>query len=98
MHARFAQLKVKAGQLDTFVKIFYDDMVPPTRLMQGFQGVTVLADASTDTATLISFWETEADARAVEGSQASLGTQQNKIAELVDGVPEVKYVKAYHEN
>lgn len=98
MHARFAQLQIQEGQLDRFVKIFYEDMVPLSRELKGFKGVTVLTDSETSTATLISFWETEADARAVEGSAGSLGVQKNKIADLVTGVPQVKYVKAYHEN
>lgn len=98
MHARFAQLKIKEGQLERFVKIFYEDMVPGSRALKGFKGVTVLTDEETSMATLISFWETEADARAVEGSAGSLGQQKSKIADLVTGVPDVKYVKAYHEN
>lgn len=97
MYARFAQLKVKDGQLDTFAKIFYEEMVPPTRMLKGFNGVTVLTDQESSMATLISFWETEADARAVEGRQGSLGMQKSKIADLVASVPEVKYVKAYHQ-
>src|SRR5262249_46563128 len=75
MHARFGEVKVKAGKLDEFVKIFRDEMMPHGRSQKGFKGVTVLADAMANRAVLISYWETEADARAAGQSSGSFQGQ-----------------------
>ena len=97
MYARFGEVKVKAGKLDEFVKVFRDEMVPQARRQKGFKGVTVLADATANRAVLMSFWETEADARAVEQSSGSFQTQVNKVAALIESSPKTEYLKVYHQ-
>ena len=97
MHARFGEVMVKAGKLDEFVKIFRDEMMPHGRSQKGFKGVTVLADAPANRAVLISYWETEADARAAGQSSGSFQGQINKVAALMDAPPKIEYLKVYHQ-
>ena len=97
MHARFGEVRIKAGKVDEFVKIFRDEMMPQGRSQKGFKGVTVLADATANRAVLISFWETEADAKAAGQSAGSFQAQVDKVAALMDGPPKIEYLRVYHQ-
>ncbi|MEM9357079.1 MAG: antibiotic biosynthesis monooxygenase family protein [Pseudomonadota bacterium] len=97
MYARFSEVQVKPGKVNDFVQIFKDQMIPPAREQPGFKGVTVLADETVSLVLLTSYWETEADAKAVEPSSGSIQTQMSKIAELIEQKPDVRIVKVAHQ-
>jgi heme-degrading monooxygenase HmoA len=97
MWARFGVIQVKPGQMDEFIQIFRDSMVPPARAQKGFQGVMVLADRDTNRAIGLSLWESEADARAVEASQGSFGSQIDKVAAVITEAPNVEYLEVIYQ-
>ena len=94
MFARYGEVTVKPGKLDEFVKVFHGDMVPQARTQKGFKGITVLTDPAANRAILISFWESEAAARAVEQTSGAFQNQVNKVAELIEKPPQLKYLAA----
>ena len=91
MHARWASLQVKPGRIDDFIGIFRDSMVPPARAQKGFKGVFLLTDRDTGKVVGASLWETEADARAVEMSSGSFGSQADKVRGIVTEMPVMEY-------
>jgi heme-degrading monooxygenase HmoA len=97
MWARFGVIQVKSGQMDEFVQIFRDSMVPPARAQQGFKGVMVLTDRNTNRAIGMSLWESESDARAVESSQGSFSSQIDKVAAVITEAPTVEYLEVIYQ-
>ena len=98
MHARFGEVRIKPGKVDEFVEIFSTSMVPPTREQKGFKGCTVLSDTEANRVVLISYWDTEADARAVAQSSAAFHAQIDKVKPLLDGQNEIDFLAvAYQE-
>ncbi len=96
MWARFGVIQVKPGQMDEFIEIFRDSMVPPARLQKGFQGVMVLTDRDSNRAIGLSLWESESDARAVEASQGSFSSQIDKVAAVIIEAPNVEYLEVIY--
>jgi heme-degrading monooxygenase HmoA len=98
MHARFSEVQIKPGKVNEFVEIFHTGMVPPTRAQKGFKGVTVLADTGANKVVLISYWDTEADAKAVEQSTVAFHAQIEKVKPLLDGQNKIDFFEvAYRE-
>ena len=90
MYARVGQAKVKAGKLDEFVECFKAEVVPQHKQRQGAKGITVLTDPASNSVFLISFWATEADARAVAQNPPPLHSQAGGVGELLEAPPVVQ--------
>jgi heme-degrading monooxygenase HmoA len=97
MHARFGVIEVRDGQVEEAVRIFRDSMVPPARTQKGFKGATVLAERTSNKLTLISFWETEADARAMSTTDAAFNAQADKLKDILTQPPDIQYLEVMYQ-
>jgi heme-degrading monooxygenase HmoA len=66
MHARLTRFEGSPERIDDAVRQSEDVWLPSLREIDGFQGVTTLADRSTGTIVSITFWESEDAMRASE--------------------------------
>ena len=64
MYARSGLVEVSPSRVDDAVRALADEQIPRYRELQGYRGITVLADRHSGKILGISFWESEADIAA----------------------------------
>jgi heme-degrading monooxygenase HmoA len=64
MHARLTRLEGSPERIDDAVRQTEDVWLPKLREIDGFRGVTTLADRGTGTIVAITYWESEDALRA----------------------------------
>ncbi len=69
MHTRILRIQIKPDEIDTAAMLFEESVVPLCKNQKGFRGAQYLADRSTGSGLLFTFWETEEDMLASERSR-----------------------------
>ena len=72
MHARLTRFDGAPDRIDDAVRQTDDDWLPKLREIDGFRGITSLADRSTGTIVAITFWESEDAMRASDQKVTSV--------------------------
>jgi|SRR5215211_1916824 len=73
MHARVTTMRMDPGRVDEVARTLENDDIPGFRELDGFKGLTVLADRGSGKTVAVSFWESEdaltASEEAVKGAR-----------------------------
>ena len=77
MYARVTLAQLQPGKVDELLQFLHVNVVPAAQAQQGFKGLLLLTDETTNKGIALGLWETEADLVA---SEASGGYYQVKIA------------------
>ncbi len=78
MHAGVTTFRVQPDNMGEAVRTCLGSVVPAMRKQRGFSGVLVLTDPESDEGYVITLWETEDDAEAIESS----GSYREQVAKL----------------
>jgi hypothetical protein len=68
MFARITTVQIQPGAADELTQYLTERVVPAARQAHGFGGIQILVNPATNTGMAITFWESEADMAAGEGS------------------------------
>ncbi len=68
MYARVTLAQLQPGQVDELLQFLRDNVVPAAQAQQGFKGLLLLTDETTNKGIALALWETEADLAASESS------------------------------
>jgi heme-degrading monooxygenase HmoA len=68
MYARVTLAQLQPGKVDELLQFLRDNVVPAAQRQQGFKGLLLLTDETTNKGIALGLWETEADLLASEGS------------------------------
>jgi heme-degrading monooxygenase HmoA len=80
MYARVISSQLKAGSIEEAASIWRESASQHLKQMKGFKGGYMTGDRQTGKGVVITFWETEADATAVDSS----GQYQQILGLLTD--------------
>lgn len=80
MYARIITSQVKSGSIDEYTSIWRDSIASQLKPSKGFKGGYLTGDRQTGKGAVITLWETEADATAVDSS----GQYQQILGLLID--------------
>ena len=75
MYARVTQAELQPGNVDELLQFLQDNVVPAAQAQQGFKGLLLLTDETTNKGIAVALWEAEADL-AASGSPDSYYTKQ----------------------
>jgi heme-degrading monooxygenase HmoA len=68
MFARLTIVQVATDKIDEVIRIFDESIAPAAKAQKGSGGIYLLTDRQTGKGIALSFWDSEADAVANEGS------------------------------
>ncbi len=71
MHARAINVQAQPGRLPELLELIRDSVGPTVKQLPGWKSVTLLADRDAERVLTVTTWDTEADARAVDGNDAA---------------------------
>ena len=77
MYARATLAQLQPGKVDELLQFLGENVVPAAQAQQGFKGLLLLTDETSNKGIAVALWETEADMAAGE---ASGGYYQVQIA------------------
>ncbi len=82
MFAAVVRTEVQPGNMDEFIRIYQDQVVPLARTVIGFQDMRVFVDRQTNTVTVVVTYDTEANARAAAESEQArqFGAALNRLS------------------
>ena len=86
MYARVVTSQFQPGKIEEGIQLFRDSVLSKARKQQGFKGVLLLTDPTTDTAVVVTLWETETDLKAGETS-GYFQQQLSKVAQVFAAPP-----------
>lgn len=66
MYARATLAQLQPGKVDELRQFLRDNVVPAAQAQEGFKGLLLLTDETTNKGIAIALWETEADMAASE--------------------------------
>lgn len=92
MYARIISSQLKPGTLDQATSIWRDAIVPSLSNTRGFRGGYMNSDPNTGKGTVVTLWETQADASAMNSS----GQYQQSIAlfaALLESTPNLEQIE-----
>lgn len=69
MFARVTTAYIRQEMIDKFISIFEKSILPAAKSQKGYVGAELLLDRETGKGSVITYWETEADAIANEESK-----------------------------
>ncbi len=92
MYARVTNLRFPPAMRTEVVRVARG-LVPVLVRQQGFRGVSVLTDPEMGEGIIVSFWESEADARASETSASYIG-QMSMLSSFLYGPLSAKTYEA----
>ena len=81
MYARVTQIRFPPSMRSEIARVA-QGLVPILREQKGYQGLNVLTDAHSGEGTIISYWETQADAEASETNFSYIG-QMSMMSSLL---------------
>jgi heme-degrading monooxygenase HmoA len=68
MYARVTLAQLQPGKIDELTQFLRDNVVPAAKALQGFKGLLLLTDESSNKGIAVALWETEADMATGEAS------------------------------
>jgi heme-degrading monooxygenase HmoA len=80
VYARIITSQLKIGTLAQATSIWRQSIVPSLKNTKGFQGGYMTSDPNTGKGMVVTLWETQADASAMDSS----GQYQESIAQFAD--------------
>ena len=86
MYTRVVTLQIQPGKAEEAVRIFRDSVVPAAKQQPGFKSALLMTDSNGGKGIAITFWETEADREANEGS-GYFQQQVAKVGQVVAAPP-----------
>jgi heme-degrading monooxygenase HmoA len=92
MYARIISSQLKPGTLEQATSIWRDLIVPSLENTKGFRGGYMNSDPHTGKGTVVTLWETQADASAMNSS----GQYQHSIAlfaNLLESAPDLEQIE-----
>jgi heme-degrading monooxygenase HmoA len=89
MHARVSTLQMDPSQIDAAVGGLESRDLPEIEQMDGFKGLTLMADRESGKAVVVSFWESE-DAMRESEEQVKDARQRAADAGGASGDPQVE--------
>lgn len=66
MYARVTLAQLQPAKLDELLQFLGENVVPAAQAQQGFKGLLLLTDETTNKGLAVALWETEADMAASE--------------------------------
>jgi heme-degrading monooxygenase HmoA len=75
MYARVTLAQLQPGKVDELLQFLHDNVVPAAQRQQGFKGLLLLTDETTNKGIALALWETEADLVASEASNGYYSVQ-----------------------
>ena len=88
MYARVTLAQLQPGKIDELTQFLRDNVVPAAKAQQGFKGLLVLTDESSNKGIAIALWETEAAMAAGEASDGYYTQQLARGAQFFAAPPE----------
>ncbi len=80
MYARVTLAQLQPGKIDELIPFLRENVVPAAQRQQGFKGLLLLTDETTNKGIAIALWETEADMAAGEASDGYYTVQHARGA------------------
>jgi heme-degrading monooxygenase HmoA len=87
MYARVTLAQLQPGKVDELQQFLNDNVVPAAQRQQGFKGLLLLTDETTNKGIAIALWETEADMAASEASDGYYTVQLARGAHFFAAPP-----------
>ena len=89
MHARVTTLQMEPSKIDDAVRGVEENAIPEFKQLDGFKGLTVLADRQGGKVVAVGFWESE---EAMNASEEQVQGAREQAAETggASGGPEVE--------
>lgn len=87
MYARVTLAQLQPGKVDELLQFLREHVVPAAQAQQGFKGLLLLTDETTNKGTAIALWETEADLAASEANDGYYTVQLARGAHFFAAPP-----------
>ena len=87
MYARTTTIRGTARTIDDATAYMRDDVMPAVRQLDGFVGLSFLADRDSGRCIVATAWQTE---EAMRATMDRVGPMRDRVAELLGGRPEVQ--------
>jgi heme-degrading monooxygenase HmoA len=87
MYARVTLAQLQPGKLDELLQFLGENVVPAVQAQQGFKGLLLLTDETTNKGIAVALWETEADRVASEASDGYYTVQLARGAHFFAAPP-----------
>ena len=87
MYARVTLAQLQPGKVDELLQFLRDNVVPAAQRQQGFKGLLLLTDETTNKGIAVALWETEADLAASEESSGYYTVQLARGAHFFAAPP-----------
>jgi hypothetical protein len=87
MYARTTTVRGNPGAIDEATAYMRDETMPAVQQMQGFVGLSMLADRDSGRCIVTSAWETEEMMRA---TMDRVGPMRERVGQILGGQPEVQ--------
>jgi hypothetical protein len=87
MYARTTTIRGNSQAIDDATAYMRDDVMPAVQQMDGFVGLSFLADRDSGRCIVATAWQTEA---AIRATMDRVGPLRDRVAELLGGRPEVQ--------
>ena len=97
MHARLVTSQFQLDKLEEAGQLYRESILPEVRQLPGFKGRMVLGDRSKGKVITLTFWESEADARASGEGSAFMQASVAKFAPFYAAPPVIEIYEAVIE-
>ena len=87
MYARVTLAQLQPGKLVELLQFLGENVVPAAQAQQGFKGLLLLTDETTNKGIALALWETEADLAASEASDGYYTVQLARGARFFAAPP-----------
>ncbi len=87
MYARTTTIRGAAEAIDDATAYMRDDVMPAVQQMDGFVGLSFLADRNSGRCIVATAWQTE---EAMRATMDRVGPMRDRVAEVLGGRPEVQ--------
>ncbi|MGY1643534.1 antibiotic biosynthesis monooxygenase [Geodermatophilus sp. SYSU D00703] len=87
MYARTTTIRGNPGAIDEGIAYLRDEVMPAVQQMDGFVGLSLLADRDTGRCIVATAWQTE---EAMRATMDRVGPLRDRAAQILGGQPEVR--------
>lgn len=89
MFARLTKFQIKLHKVDEGINVFKNSVIPAAKQQKGFSGIYLMIDDKTGNGASLSFWESEADAKANEENRY----YQEQLVKFMGFLTEPAYIR-----